>query len=358
MDILYTYQGIMQKVGGVSRYFFENIIRIKEKHRANICTYFLSNIYFQSIINKPTFKYKGWQSVRIRSLIENINMIIHLCIDKYDIVHLTAEESLAIKWTNKPIVITIHDMIPELFYNDTQRILKRKKLIHHASAIICVSENTKKDLLEIYPKIKKNNIHVIYHGYSPQIVNYSPLVNDRYILFVGSRYGEYKNFFRFLSAASSILKKYNLKLVCTGSVFSAIEKQKIEEYGITNNICNVGYVTDEELASLYHYADCFVYPSLYEGFGIPILEAFYHGCPACISNTSCFPEVALDAACYFNPLDEQSIYSSIKSILDNPDYKNSLIKRGYERLRYFSWETAAEQTTQVYYNVIHKNIKN
>lgn len=344
----------MQKVGGVSRYFFENIIRIRKECNINICTYYLSNEYFSSILKRPSFSYSGWQSIRLRNLIENINMAWHLLTDKYDLVHLTAEESQAIKFTKKPIVITVHDMVPELFYKNKRRIAKRKASIHHASAIICVSENTKKDLLHIYPEIEKNKIFVIYHGYSPQKINYSPVIKERYILFVGSRYGEYKNFFRFLSAVHSLLKSYNIKLVCTGSNFSSSEIQKIKEYNITDRVCHVGFVSDEQLANLYHYAECFVYPSLYEGFGIPILESFFHGCPVCISNTSCFPEVALDAASYFNPTDEHSICSSIKSILDNPDYRKILIKRGYERLKFFSWDTAAQKTIQVYQKVIQQ----
>lgn len=354
MNILYTYQGLMQKVGGVSRYFFENIIRISKQYNVNICTYYLSNKYFQSILKRPSFIYSGWQSIRLRNLIENTNMAWHLLTDKYDLVHLTAEEALAIKFTKKPIVITIHDMVPELFYNDQTRIRKRKKLIHHASAIICVSKNTKQDLLRIYPEIEENKVAVIYHGYSPTKVTYSPLIKEKYILFVGSRYGEYKNFLRFLSSISPLLKGYNIKLICTGQKFSPSEKQKIEEYGIINYIYHVGFVSDEQLASLYHYAECFVYPSLYEGFGIPILESYRHGCPVCISNTSCFPEIALDAASYFNPNDEQSIRLSIKSILDNPDYRIELIKRGYERLHSFSWDKAAEETMQVYQHVISK----
>lgn len=347
----------MQKVGGVSRYFFENIIRICKENNVNICTYFLSNEYFRSVLKRPNFTYSGWQSIRLRILIENINMAWHLLTDKYNLVHLTAEEAQAIKFTRKPIVITIHDMIPELFYNDKKRIKKRKATIYHASAIICVSKNTKQDLLRIYPDIKENKVFVIYHGYSSQKINYVPVIKEKYILFVGSRYEEYKNFLHFLSAISSLLITYNLKLVCTGKAFSPLEKLKIDEYGITDKVCNVGYVQDDELASLYHYAECFVYPSLYEGFGIPILESFSHGCPACISNTSCFPEVASDAASYFNPNDEQSICSSIKSILDNSNYRTELIKRGYERLHLFSWDKAAKETMQVYNHVIYEDNK-
>lgn len=357
MEILYTYQGLMQKVGGVTRYFYENIIRIRKECNINICTYYLSNEYFRRILQKPTFEYSGWQNLRVRNFIEDINMAWHLLTDKYDLVHLTAEESQAINFSKSPIVITIHDMVPELFYNDRKRIQKRKTIIHHASAIICVSRNTKQDLLRIYPEIDEKKIFVIYHGYSPQIIDYFPLIKDKYILFVGSRYGEYKNFLRFLSSISSILKSYNIKLVCTGQKFSPLEKQKIEEYGITDKIHHAGYVSDEQLANLYHYAECFVYPSLYEGFGIPILESFSHGCPACISNTSCFPEVALDAASYFDPNDEQSIRSSITSVLNNPSYRMELVKRGYERLHFFSWDKAAKATIQVYKNVIYEKNK-
>lgn len=352
MKILYTYQGLMQKVGGVSRYFFENIIRIRTKHETNICTHYLSNSYFSTIIQRPQFTYRGWQNIRLQTAIESIHMMWHLLWDKYDIVHLTAEESQVFRWTRKPVVITIHDMVPEMYYKKKSRLKKRYAIIHKADAIICVSENTKRDLLKIYPEINVNKVNVIYHGYTPIKTLYHPIVDNQYILFVGSRYGEYKNFNFFLFAIAPILQNKRLKLVCTGNAFSEEEKKLMAKYNIQNNVINYGFVSEENLANLYHYAECFVYPSLYEGFGIPILEAFGHGCPACISNTSCFPEVGGNAVAYFNPKNEDSIRQSVVKVIEDRTYRQSLIEKGTERINFFSWDIAADQTTKIYENVV------
>ncbi len=352
MKILYTYQGIMQKVGGVSRYFYENILRIQKQHQVEICTRYLSNVYFSTIMQRPHFAYRGWQHIRLQTMIEDIHLVWHLLWDKYDIVHLTAEESHVFRWTRKPVVITIHDMVPEMYYKEKKRIKKRAITIHKANAIICVSENTKRDLLKIYPEISVNKINVIYHGHTSIQTFYQPIIDNKYILFVGSRYGEYKNFNFFLFAIAPILRNKDFKLVCTGNTFSDEEKKIMVKYNIHNKVINHGFVSDENLANLYHYAECFVYPSLYEGFGIPILEAFSHGCPACISNTSCFPEVGGNAVAYFDPKNEHSIRQSITKVIEDREYRQSLIERGRKRIKLFSWDIAAEQTIKIYENVL------
>lgn len=352
MKILYTYQGIMQKVGGVSRYFFENIMRIQEQHEIEICTRYLSNEYFKQIITRPTFTYRGFQHIRIQILLEQIHLILKLIRGGYDVVHLTGFETLAFHFTHKPIVITVHDMIAELYYKSRKRKARNRKAILRADAIICVSLNTRQDLLRLYPEVNKSKIHVIYHGYTPAKVNYRPVVKYKYILYVGSRYGEYKNFSFFIQAIAPLLKTRDLKLVCTGERFSQTEKKLIKSLNITDRAISFGFATDEELACLYHYAECFTYPSLYEGFGIPILEAFSHECPACISNSSCFPEVGSNAVAYFDPKNEYSIRQVISKVIKDRKYRQSLIERGTERIKFFSWDIAAEQTIKIYESVV------
>lgn len=338
----------MQRVGGVSRYFYENIIRISSMHDVIICTKYNSNEYIKQIMNKSTFKYNGLQKIRVRIFIEQLYLIFRLVFSKYDIVHLTGTESFAFSFVKRPVVVTIHDMIAEKFYNSKKRISRKKKTIMKADAIICVSQNTKNDLIRYYPNVNQDKIHVIYHGFNTIKYKYRKIVSKKYILYVGSRYSEYKNFAFFLTAISGLLKDYGIYLVCTGDNFSFLEKECIKKNDIVNNVMLLGFVKDEELASLYHYAECFVYPSLYEGFGIPILEAFSHDCPVCISNTSCFPEVAGDAASYFDPNDKESIVLALKQVLNNENYRNQLIKKGRERLRFFSWDKASDAHVKIY----------
>ena len=170
---------------------------------------------------------------------------------------------------------------------------------------------------------------------------------DQYILYVGERKG-YKNFMPWLDAIRPLLSADSkLKVVCTGSPFTQAELSQFTEWGIAGRILHIS-ANDAQMASLYRHALCFVYPSLYEGFGIPILEAFTNGCPVCLSDASCFPEVASDAALYFNPNDANSMYSTMKELLESSSLRCELSAKGTLRVKEFSIERMVEQTCNVY----------
>ena len=360
MKIAYSYHGFNQKVGGVSRYFYEIIKRIPALHQVKIFTKYNNNVYLSAILPPHTFlidklNIKGHN--RIHKLIEDIYLHYKLKTVHFDLLHHTGEEPNVFKWIQKPIVITIHDCIPELFYTTNKsRLEKRQRIIHKASAIICVSQNTKNDLLKFYPDIDENKVFVIYHG-APASINETEYCNPigyPYILYVGSRYNEYKNFVFMLEALQPILIDYNIKLVCTGEPFNKFENRKIEDCNLHNHVLNIGIVSENELSNLYHFAECFIYPSKYEGFGIPILEAFVNQCPVCLSNTSCFPEIAGEAACYFDPDSKNSIQDCITNILNNPQLKDMLRDKGMERIKLFSWDKACKQTMEVYASILEQ----
>lgn len=357
MKVIYTYHGLQQSVGGVSRYFYEIIIRLQKKCDTNIVTFFLTNIYFKRILNRPDYFAKKWWrgNVFIRNHVEQFYLWFKLKTHSYDVIHNTEENVDVFNWTEKPVVITIHDMIPELFLYDKMRILKRQQIIKRASAIICVSHNTKKDLLTYFPEAEKKKIYVIYHGYNKYEGIYTNHNNFKYILYVGLRSSRYKNFLFMVKAISKILKAKNLKLICTGASFTIEENNHFKSLGLSNYIDNVGYVNDDELANLYHYAELFIYPSKYEGFGLPILEAYSNECPICISNTSCFPEIAGNAADYFDPDSQESIQNSVLRVLGNPEYRKELISKGAERKKCFSWNIAAEKTLSVYEELVNES---
>ncbi len=357
MKIGYTYHGISQKVSGVSRYIYEICIRLRNKHQLSFITYFSDNLYLnEELIKKKVFfkgkKFKGRN--KLIHFIENFNTKINITKNNYDLIHHTGEATEVYNYVSKkniPVVITIHDMIPELFYSSNiKRIENRKNSIYKSSAIICVSENTKYDLLKIYPEIDKEKVFVIYHGSSTENYNYITKKESKYILYVGVR-NYYKNFKNFINSISSFLHEKNIQVICTGEQFSSEEKKLFSTLKIENLVENKGYVSDEELANLYYNAICFIYPSLYEGFGIPILEAFKNNCPVCLSNTSCFPEIAKDAAVYFDPYDSSSIINAIENTIDN---REILIQKGSLRLQDFSWEIAASETEKVYHWVLNR----
>ncbi len=169
----------------------------------------------------------------------------------------------------------------------------------------------------------------------------------RYILFVGRRAG-YKNFKTFAKGVSVLLNKESeLKLICVGHPFDKQEIADLKALNIYNQTIALS-VNEDLLNNLYAHALVFVYPSLYEGFGMPILEAFANKCPVCLSNISSLPEVAGDAAVYFDPKYEESILDAIERIIYDTELSKKFIESGMERLKNFSWVNTAEQTIQSY----------
>jgi glycosyltransferase involved in cell wall biosynthesis len=281
------------------------------------------------------------KSISIRALKKN----------DYDVFHPTWYDPYFFNYCRKPIITTIHDMIHEKFNNSSEKTINKKKYcILNSTKLIAVSETTKKEILNLYD-VDPDKISVIYHG-APMIKSkYLPNIWGKYILFVGTRV-QYKNFNRFIQAMSLLLfEDKNLKIICVGKPFNHFEVELLKKSGIENRVFSQ-HVDDITLDTLYHYAQVFVYPSLYEGFGIPILEAFSNGCPCCISESSCFPEVAQNAAMYFNPEDIHSIYTSVKKILLNNSLQNDLKERGNERLKFFSWKKSANEIKEIYQSVI------
>ena len=256
-----------------------------------------------------------------------------------------------------PFVVTVYDMIHELFLQDlkdAETIRRKKSLVETAQRVIAISETTKKDLVRL-TGINQSKVDVVPLSSSIGIT--SPTNNvgskpQRYVLYVGQR-GGYKNFCRFFRAITPLMRAdQTLYLICIGgkvvdASFTETEKKLISESGLTDRVI-LKSVTDTELAEWYAGALCFVFPSLYEGFGIPVLEAFSCGCPVAASNTSSLPEVGGDSAVYFDPQSEESIRDIVMSLTENSEYRQHLIELGRKRASYFSWQDTARKTIEVY----------
>jgi glycosyltransferase involved in cell wall biosynthesis len=375
MKILYDHSAFQfQRYGGISRYFYELVTRLSAKEDVGINLfqgfhvneYDLSNhkLNFESYLGYK-WKYKIPDAKYMSHIFAIPNKIlfnaIYMRSDNYDIYHPTYYMK-GLKQTGKiPIVITVYDMIHELYPNqlkDSKTVIKAKKRsISIADAIIAISENTKKDLIEIYD-VPESKIEVVYLANSLQSSNCQSIddltmkygLNRPYILYVGDR-GAYKNFEILLDSYSNHFSNH-FDLVCFGGPeFTNNELKIINTIKSEKNIIHLRG-SDSLLASLYKHAFCFIFPSLYEGFGIPPLEAMSMGCPVVASEASSIPEVVGDAAIRFDPYSKDNLVSGIESLYDETK-RNKLIKRGFEQEKKFSWDKTTSDTLELYKSVLN-----
>lgn len=353
MKIFYDYQGFLQPRGGVSRYFVEIIKRLPSEVTSLIPIVFTDNLYLPEIsssIYRLPFQFQKKKSV-YRHL-SRLFALSTLRRSDFDLFHATATETYFAGKLKRPLVITVHDLIDELIVRNPAEMARRAWQIEHADHIITVSQNTRKDLLD-YFKVPPRKVSTIYHG-TPDLSGIATVEvpYQHYILFVGARNTAYKNFRRLVLAFQLLHQQdRELKLVCVGAPFGAEEKQFIQEMGLTSVIVLVS-ATDEQLFSLYCNALAFIYPSLYEGFGIPLLEAFACHCPVCLSNASCFPEIAGDAGAYFDATSVADMADVISSTIYNEAVRSKLIAAGDRQARLYSWDKAAQETMAVYQHVL------
>lgn len=255
----------------------------------------------------------------------------------------------------KPFVMTIHDMIPALFgeyYAGPGTALSR--LASRAARIITVSENTRADVLRLLP-VSPERVAVVYHGHTtrgtrPPATPAPPLpLPDDYLLFIGNRRA-YKNFGCLVRAFGLLQHEApNLHLVCAGGgAFDARERELLRQAGVAHRTHQFGYLTDGQLDGLYRAARAFVFPSEYEGFGFPILEAFGQQCPVVLSRASCFPEIAREAALYFDPHDADELRTQLARVLRDQALRGQLRHQGLVRLRDFTWGQTVAGTRRVY----------
>ncbi|BBO88327.1 mannosyltransferase [Desulfosarcina ovata subsp. ovata] len=274
-----------------------------------------------------------------------------------DIFHPTYFEMLSygdILQARAPVVLTVHDTLhelyPELADPDGEQRAWKKRLIPAVDHIICVSENTKKDVMKIFG-VPSDRIDVVYHASDLSWAKCEPVLrqnNAPYFLYVGHRYC-YKNVPRLLQAISTIRSGFpGVQLIFTGDPFTDKELQMMAALGLSEAVQHVGRVSDPQLAGLYYEAVALVYPSLYEGFGLPVLEAMSCKCPVIASNSSSIPEVAGDAGLLIDPLETDALADAMKRVLANPALRAKMVDRGLQRSRLFSWEKAVEKTISVY----------
>ena len=280
----------------------------------------------------------------------------------FDIYHPTFINPFFLRHIgSKPFVMTIHDMTQELFadhFSKTDDVGKLKKILAlKARKIIAISENTKRDILRLYGnEIDESVIHVVHHGIRIDKKDANePAIElpDSFLLFVGGR-GGYKNFDRTLEAFARVRCIFpEIHLLCVGGGrFLKQELVRISELDQQNHVKYLS-VNGSELNFLYRRALAMVYPSLNEGFGLTILEAFANRCPVILADASCFPEIAGTAALYFDPRDIDSITSTLTDFLQNRgEYAPRFAAMGIEQLNLFTPQRMVDNTLAVYESAV------
>jgi len=365
MKVLFDHQIFYaQKYGGISRYFFELMREFQSFEDVNVLfpTIFSNNYYLSNseLIHNIKYNINNKHLINAITKYNSLNTNSKLRFGNYDVFHPTYYNPKFLKYLRKkPFVLTVHDMTHEkykhLFSSVDKTSEKKRYLVEKAVKIIAVSENTKKDLIDIF-NINESKIDVVYHGNSVIQNNILEPINqqlpEQYILFVGGRWG-YKNFETFVKAVISILAdNQELSIVCAGGGgFNKKEKELFSKLKIQDRVYQYS-VDDNDLSIIYRKAICFVFPSLYEGFGIPILESFSNQCPVVCSNTSSLPEVAGDAAYYFDPKDRDSISESVLKVISDYTLQDELISKGLIRVELFSWKKTATKTKLVYESIL------
>jgi mannosyltransferase len=354
----------IQKFGGASTYWMEllkrftiepNVFMITQGDNRDICD-----------LNNNILNYQTAPTKFIKETCFSTSILRYIPLTKRLPVMSVYHNSYYRTSLQKSIVniFTVHDFTHKKGYASKFP----RNLIHinltaiglkNSDGIICISENTKNDMLHYYPQLSKKNIKVIYHGVNE---DYFPLsksgalffndsfdLNKPYIVFIGKR-GGYKNF---QIIPESIRELQDIRLVIVGG--EQLSAKDIEQL---NAILPGRYVrfeglTNNEINVLYNYAIALVYPSIYEGFGFPVVEAMRAGCPVISTKLSSIPEVAGNAALYLEDLTPQSITACI-TLLRESQIRDSCIKKGFNQSKKFSWEKCAQETFQFYIDTYNK----
>lgn len=302
-------------------YFYSSLRKSYKGKLKNVKSYRLPPILFEMLFNK-------WRNVAIEKFIGPV-----------DIFHSS-------DWTQPPArakkVTTYHDLValkyPQWSHPKIVAVHKRKLRLVEAEidAVIVVSESTKKDLLEV-TNISQDKITVIYEG--PTVTSDGDDLN----LDAMKRFKEkYSLPDKFVLAIGGIGERRNLRRI----------KEACKDYNLVVTGQTLPWLSSEELKLLYRCAEVLLYCSLYEGFGLPILDSFACGLPVITSNLSAMPEIGGKAALYVNPENVEDIKEKLDLLMNDKQLREDLIKKGFERVKQFSWEKAAKETVAVYRRLI------
>lgn len=365
----------VEKKVGISEYVYELLLQFNKMQGANA----KFEIYLKDI-PRDDFPPEGenwhYHVFGPRKLWTQFALPLRLYITKKRPDVFFSPGHYAPRFSPVPQVISIMDLaffhFPEYFTRKDLAQLKSWTAysIKRADAIITISHASKDDIIKQYT-IPEEKIYVIYPGikagmtlqHSVSAMNelkakYS--LSGKYILFVGTLQPR-KNILRLIEAFSILSKKRafsDIELVIVGKKGWSYEEilQAPEKFAVGDRVKFLDFVPDEDLPLLYQQAQCFVLPSLYEGFGLPVLEAMKHNCPVITSNVSSLPEAGGDAAVYIDPLSVSDIAEKLEKVLSDKNLRNTMIEKGRRQIQKFSWEKAAKETLKILEKVYQQKV--
>jgi glycosyltransferase involved in cell wall biosynthesis len=361
LKIAYDYKIFWsQRYGGISRYFSNLFFNFHLKNiDFKIFAPFYKNHYIKNL------NHSNLNGKHLNYVIPYTSFIIKKFTEVYgfhlmrkwkpDIIHYTYYYN-KLKKTDKPTIITVYDLIHEKnSISNNKPFFPKKNMIELADHIICISEKTRKDLIEIYG-VQEKKTSVIYLGSEHaeiQKTTKNMNLDKPYILFVGSR-EKYKNFNFFIKSyaeSNKLLNNFDIVLFGGGNL-NKEEKKFITKNKINENSIKYIFGDDELLMQLYQNAGVFVFPSLDEGFGIPVVEALKNKCPVICSDIEIFREIGGDYVKYFNIHHTESLTKAIEDIMFSIEEKNLFKEKGYTNSKKFSWKKCADETLLVYKNFL------
>jgi glycosyltransferase involved in cell wall biosynthesis len=367
MKIAYDYQTFsVQEYGGISRYYYQLSKNISITNNdvgvfAPIHMNHYANDLHKETIHGLYVKAKYLNKIPKRTkVLGAINRIVskrQIALFNPDIVHETFYSKHKTYKKAKCTVITVYDMIHELYdyylpphhkgWNE------KREAINRADHIICISEHTRKDLVELFG-IEEEKTSVVHLAYDNSVIVDDELDNERpFLLYVGWRewYKNFKPFLKSISRSKSIMNDFDI-IAFGGGEFTVEELKLMTELGFRNGQVRQISGSDKLLAKYYSQARAFIFPSLYEGFGLPPLEAMSYNCPVISSNASCMPEVIGDAAEYFNPNSLDEILESVEKTVYSDSRISELVLLGKQQIEKYSWQKCASETLSVYQSII------
>jgi len=361
LRIFYDHQVTsLQDAGGVSRYYYELVRALLRTNEVEpeMMPGFNHSVFPFRTMGPPSRVWSYQSQLRPGYLRYFLNEALTAALTpargEFDIYHATYQRISPFVRANA-VVVTHHDSTPQRFphlFGNADAIRKRlQKTYERADRILCISEASRADLLEFFC-VDPGKTTVIHHGFTalPDVPDGSHcdlLPRQPFLLYVGARHA-YKNF-QLVLEALPLQPDDDLHLVAAGGgAWSAAEVSTIERLRLTERVHLLPRVTDAMLAAAYREAEMFVYPSLYEGFGFPPLEAMHAGCPAIVSAAAALPEVCGEAAFYFDPSSKEELAALIERLHSDAGLRSSKRERGYAQVRKYTWEAAAAKTLSAY----------